>query len=116
MDGTTYGPEEVMGIYLEAVSEFKRSNPTFIGSKFIYTGSKHASSATIASYFEIVQRLHAKYPDDLAGFDMVVQEDTAISLVQLANRILALPKDLRFYFHAGETNWFGSIDENLVSR
>lgn len=104
-----------MRIYIEALDEFKRENPTFIGSKFIYSGGKRASEEVTAKYFETVQRLHAKYPQFLAGFDLSGQEDKARPLVTFAERILQLPADIQLFFHAGETNWYGSTDENVVS-
>lgn len=61
-----------------------------------------------------MRRLHAKFPEFLAGFDLVGQEDVAPGLISFAEQILKLPSDLKFFFHAGETNWFGSVDENLV--
>lgn len=103
-----------MAIYVEALDEFKRENPSFIGSKFIYAPIKQVSNETAANYFDVVLRLHAKFPHFLAGFDLVGQEDTAPGLVSFAQHILQLPADINFFFHAGETNWFGSVDENLV--
>lgn len=115
MDGNNYDEEAIMNIYFEALDEFKRENPTFIGSKFIYAPLKAADNKTIDGYFKIVQHLYAKFPEFLAGFDMVGQEDTSPSLLAFAENILALPSDIKLFFHAGETNWFGSVDENLVS-
>lgn len=104
-----------MEIYVEAAAEFKIDYPAWIGSKFIYAPVKQASNETIATYFDTVQQLNAKFPEFLAGFDLVGQEDTASPIVQFADHILKLPDDIHFFFHAGETNWFGSVDENLVS-
>lgn len=115
MDGNNYDEEATMGIYVEALDEFKRDNPSFIGSKFIYAPLKSADNQTINGYFKIVRHLYAKFPKFLAGFDLVGQEDTAPSLLAFAENILKLPSDIKLFFHAGETNWFGSVDENLVS-
>lgn len=115
MDGNTYDEEAVMGIYVEALDEFKRDNPTFIGSKFIYAPLKAANNDTINGYFKIVRHLNEKFPAFLAGFDLVGQEDTSPSLLAFAENILELPSVIKLFFHAGETNWFGSVDENLVS-
>lgn len=104
-----------MSLFVEAEEEFKSENPSFIGSKIIYCGGKFGSNETAAHYFEAVQRLHAKFPQSLVGFDLAGQEDKAIPLVNYAEQILKLPKDIKLYFHAGETSWFGSTDENVVS-
>lgn len=101
-------------MYIEAIDEFRRENPLFIGSKVVYAPSKLASNSTISHYFDAVRQLHANYPQFLVGFDLVGQEDAAPSLLSFAEHILKLPENLKFFFHAGETNWFGSIDENLV--
>lgn len=115
LDGKVYNEEETVEIYVEALNEFKHENPSFIGSKFIYAPLKQVSNETAANYFDVILRLHAKFPHFLAGFDLVGQEDTAPGLVAFAEHILQLPDDINFFFHAGETNWFGSVDENLVT-
>lgn len=102
-----------MKIYSEALAEFKQDHPNFIGSKVIYAPNK-VSIADSAQFFATAQRLNAAFPNFLAGFDLVGQEDIAPMLVLYAEQILKLPGDMKFFFHAGETNWFGSIDENLV--
>lgn len=105
-----------MKIYVDALNEFKQENPSFIDGKFIYAPLKTLPNATIATYFEIIRRLHERFPNDLAGFDLVAQEDISPPLESFAEEILKLPDDIKFFFHAGETNWFGSIDENLVIK
>lgn len=103
-----------MTLVIEALNEFKSDNPSFVGGKYIYAPVKIATNESIASYFEIIRRLHTKFPDFVIGFDLVGQEDPSPPLVTFAEHILQLPDDIKFYFHAGETNWYGSIDENLV--
>lgn len=114
MDGKIYNEEDTIDSYIEALNEFKHENPSFIGSKFIYAPLKGMPNETTVTYFDIIRRLHTKYPQFLAGFDLVGQEDVAPTLVSYAEQILQLPNDIKFFFHAGETNWFGSVDENLV--
>lgn len=98
----------------DAITEFKNENPTFIGAKLIYNGDKRVTHEK-AAYFENIRKLHAEFPQFLAGFDLSGQEDKSPPLVAFADQILKLPKDIKLYFHAGETNWFGSTDENLVN-
>lgn len=104
-----------MQLYVDGLDEYKAGNPDFIGSKFIYAPLKAAPNSTVQTYFEIVQRLHEKFPDFLAGFDLVGQEDSAPSIIDFAENLLKLPEDIKFFLHAGETNWYGSVDENLVN-
>lgn len=114
LDGKKYSEEDVMEIYIEALNEFMQENPSFIGSKFIYAPIKQMPNQTVATYFDIVRRLHSKFPNFLAGFDLVGQEDISPGLISFAEQILQLPDDIKLFFHAGETTWFGSTDENLV--
>lgn len=90
----------------------------FIGSKLIYSPSKKLLNETAYQKFkklsQTLRKLHEKYPQFLAGFDLVGKEDALPGLLTFAEPILQLPSDLKFFFHAGETNWWGSIDENLV--
>lgn len=50
----------------------------------------------------------------MMGFDLVGREDVSPGLDKYAERLLQLPDEIKFFFHAGETTWFGSVDENLV--
>lgn len=97
---------------IDALNEFKRENPSFIGGKYIYAPRKKAVDE---SNFAILCRLSEEFPDFVAGFDLVGEEDLSPPLVSFAERILQLPDGMKFFFHAGETNWYGSTDENLVS-
>lgn len=99
----------------DAITEFMNENPTFIGAKVIYNGDKRLMHEKAATYFENIRKLHTKFPQFLAGFDLSGQEDKSPPLVTFADQILKLPKDIKLYLHAGETNWFGSTDENLVN-
>ncbi|XP_055314977.1 adenosine deaminase 2-like [Sitodiplosis mosellana] len=114
LDGNDYSETDILDIYIETLDEFKRDNPLFIGSKLVYAPGKHVSNEIVLRYFDAVRRLHKKYPRFLAGFDLVGQEDKTPGLLSFAEQILKLPADLEFFFHAGETNWFGSVDENLI--
>lgn len=66
-------------------------------------------------------RLKQKYPDVIAGFDLVGAEDTGkpltdyiAPLIAFQERVKELGIDLPFIFHAGETlDDGGPIDGNL---
>lgn len=104
-----------MQIYIEALDEFKQENPGFIGSKFIYAPIKNASNRTADRYFDVVKNLHKKFPQYLVGFDLVGQEDVSKNILDFIDGLLDLPEDINLFLHAGETNWYGSVDENMVS-
>lgn len=46
---------------------------------------------------------------------MVGQEELGRPLKDFIPQLLSVPADIDFYFHAGETNWYGAaVDENLI--
>lgn len=114
LDGKTYNEEEVMQIYYQATMEFKEKNPTFIGAKIIYAPVRVVADDKIPELMQKVRNLHEKFPTFLAGFDLVGQEDKGRPLIDFSKEILKLPSTINFYFHAGETNWNGLTDDNLV--
>ena len=71
---------------------------------------------TVDAYLKTMLKLHDLFPDFVAGFDLVGQEDLGRPLTDYAEKLLKLPEYIKFFFHAGETNWNGqSSDENVVS-
>lgn len=114
LDGKSLNANEIVSTYFEAQNEFKRKNPSFIGTKFIFAAQKVFEADIMERAFEQIQRLHEQFPTFLAGFDLVGEEDKAPTLLSFAEPILNLPNEIKLFFHAGETNWFGSVDENLV--
>lgn len=116
LDGHDYTIEDTMKIITDAITEFMKENPSFIGVKLIYDGDKRVTSEVAATYFENIRKLHSKFPQFLAGFDLTGQEDTSSSLVSFDEQILKLPKEIKLYLGHGETNWFDSTDENLVNK
>ncbi|XP_055700997.1 adenosine deaminase AGSA [Phlebotomus papatasi] len=114
LDGKTYNEEENLQIYLDATREFKQENPTFIGAKFIYAPVRVVDDAGIKTLMAKVTQLHERFPNFLAGFDLVGQEDKGRPLIDFSQEILQLPDTINFYFHSGETNWNGLTDINLI--
>lgn len=114
LDGNIYAQEDIIKLYAEVISDFKREHPSFIDAKIIYSPTKYISDELLDSCCERIQRLYTKYSNILAGFDLVGQEDRTPPLSTFVQRVLSLPDNIKFFFHAGETNWFGSVDENLV--
>nr|XP_022918643.1 adenosine deaminase 2-like [Onthophagus taurus] len=113
LDGNIYGSVEVAGIYKQTLDAFMESHPDFIGAKLIYAPVRKVDNDTMNNYIDIANELAEKYPTFLAGFDLVGQEDLGNPLIEFINQLLN--KDMSFYFHAGETNWYGSsTDLNLV--
>lgn len=75
LDGNTYEDEEVVGLYYEILQLFKIAYPDFIGAKMIYAPSRKVDNITFDKYISTYQKLATLYPDFIAGFDLVGQED-----------------------------------------
>lgn len=114
LDGNQYSKTDIVQMYVDVLRNFQTANPEFIGSKFVYAPLKAVPNATFEEYAIVMRELSAMFPDFVAGFDLVGQEDTGRTLISFAEHLLQLPDEVRFFFHAGETNWFGRVDENLV--
>ncbi|KAG5677979.1 hypothetical protein PVAND_007691 [Polypedilum vanderplanki] len=117
LDGKKYGPIECAQIYVDVLKDFKQSHPDFVGSKFIFAPLRGVDDEIFDSYLPILQKLMNRFPEFIAGFDLVGQEDKGRPLIEYAERFLKYPSDIKFFFHAGETNWMGTTsDENLVKK
>lgn len=75
LDGTKYGPIEAAQMYVDVLKEFKATHPDFAGSKFIFAPIREVDDATFDSYLPIMMKLLNNFPDFIAGFDVVGQED-----------------------------------------
>lgn len=59
-------------------------------------------------------KLKQLFPDFVAGFDLVGQEDKGRPLIEFADKLNTASPGIQFFFHAGETNWNGQpTDLNL---
>lgn len=115
LDGKTYGPIEVVGMYHNTLKRFTTDYPDFYGARFIYAPHRGADSDQMDSYVNILEQIKSAYPNFVAGFDLVGQENLGNPLVAFIPQLLKLKeKGTKFFFHAGETNWQGcSVDSNL---
>lgn len=94
---------------------FVRDNPDFIGLKLIYAPLRAVDAQTMDYYLETMMQLKRIHPEFVAGFDLVGQEDKGKPLIEFANKLNSVDPEIRFFFHAGETNWNGeSTDLNLL--
>ncbi|KAH7337223.1 hypothetical protein B0J17DRAFT_666763 [Rhizoctonia solani] len=98
----------------------KRENE-FVGAKVIYTTLRFIDNQEIMWYLEDCMALKKEFPDLIAGFDLVAQEDTNKPLIYYIESLLWFQEetkkrglDIPFIFHAGETlDDGGSADSNL---
>ncbi|KAF8669690.1 adenosine [Rhizoctonia solani] len=93
----------------------------FVGAKVIYTTLRFVTNEELAWYLEDCMTLKKEFPDLIAGFDLVAQEDTNNPLIYYIESLLWFQQetknrglDIPFIFHAGETlDDGGAADSNL---
>ncbi|BFF99499.1 adenosine deaminase 2 [Drosophila madeirensis] len=106
---------DTVAIYQAEMERFKASHPDFIGSKLIYAPLRGVEPKVVEEYVKTAVELNKEFPNFMIGFDLVGQEELGRPLNDFVEPLLTMPEHIHFYFHAGETNWFGSpIDENLI--
>lgn len=114
LDGTVYDKMITAKAYRKTINRFMRDYPDFIGAKLIFAPSRKVDRNVLDQYIQTARQIKRDMPEFFAGFDLVGQEDTGRPLIEFVPQLLQA-KDLNFFFHAGETNWFGTpTDENLV--
>lgn len=96
------------------IEDFSRNNPSFIGAKVIFSRSRLTDPTTVEEYLKDAMTLKSQFPNLICGFDMVGQEDLGKPLQYFLPELLKVANSMDFFFHAGETNWYGTTtDENL---
>lgn len=65
-------------------------------------------------YLQTMAKLTELFPNSVAGFDLVGQEDKGQPLIEFAGKLDTVSPGIKFFFHAGETKWNGQpTDLNL---
>ncbi|XP_039219076.1 adenosine deaminase 2 isoform X3 [Crotalus tigris] len=118
LDGSLHDKFWSVAAFEEVSKQFVNDHPDFVGLKLIYTTFRKQSVSQIKEAIHTAIKLRTKFPNTVAGFDLVGWEDGGYSLWEL-KEALSLPETqgikLPYFFHAGETNWEGtSIDNNLL--
>lgn len=115
VDGTKLSSEDVVELLLALVEDFKRDHPQFLGIKVILAIFRNSDSSSVEAKMQRFVELQKKYPNFLVGFDLVGQEDLGIPLNNYVEKLKEISQNGRFFFHAGETNWFNTeADVNLI--
>ncbi|ODN05647.1 Adenosine deaminase CECR1, partial [Orchesella cincta] len=107
---------ETLRLFKETSDEFVRDHPDFWGAKYIYAPHRFHTPDTLQEMVNNASTMKATFPDYFAGFDLVGQEDKGTPLIGFLPQLLdAASKDIKFFFHSGETDWHGTkIDENII--
>lgn len=114
LDGTFHDPLVTAKCYRKAIKRFVTDYPDFSGVKIIYAPSRRVDKKVLDDYIKLARQIKFKMPEILAGFDLVGQEDLGTPLIEFVPQLLKV-RDLDFFFHAGETDWYGTLtDENLI--
>ncbi|RZC33971.1 A deaminase domain containing protein [Asbolus verrucosus] len=113
--GTIYDAFDTVNLYVDTLTEFRTHNPDFGGLRIIYSRNRRVNNVTMQEYIEEYLKFQEQFPELIAGFDLVGQEDLGEPLFEFADQFLAIANQTKFFFHAGETNWNGaSTDLNLI--
>ncbi|XP_074098199.1 adenosine deaminase 2-like [Cotesia typhae] len=118
LNGTEYGQMDVMKIYQEAADRFKRDHPHFFGVKVIFSLSAIKNIASPRKIEESISKaieMKSEFPEFFAGLDMDGYEDRRMPLKNFVEQLTKINSEIKFFFHAGETNWNGFVsDENVL--
>ncbi|XP_039752503.1 adenosine deaminase 2-like [Pararge aegeria] len=115
LNGTQHDQTYLPRLYNKVAKQFKADHPDFMGIKFIVTKYRGTGIEKIINSINLARRIKEEVPEVFAGFDLVGQEDLGKPLLDFLPILSEAKKDMNFYFHGGETNWFGTVsDENLV--
>uniref|UniRef100_A0A0A1WXA6 Adenosine deaminase n=1 Tax=Zeugodacus cucurbitae TaxID=28588 RepID=A0A0A1WXA6_ZEUCU len=113
--GRLFSPERSLREVLSIVEDFRRAHPNFMGIKAIFSTHRNVERTRVFENFEMFKSLHKDNPNFVIGFDLVGQEDRGKPLHNFVAELAELPRSAKFFFHAGETNWYGaSTDFNLL--
>ncbi|XP_050295454.1 adenosine deaminase 2-like [Anthonomus grandis grandis] len=114
LNGTTYDAKVFFETLMATVEDFKKDHPNFLGVKYIHSIYRGVDNSTLKNALEELIYFKSLYPDFIAGFDFVGLEEDGRNLLDFHEELSGVAKDLKFFFHAGETNQFGKTDLNLL--
>ncbi|XP_017486551.1 PREDICTED: adenosine deaminase CECR1-like [Rhagoletis zephyria] len=113
--GRTFSPERTVHELLTIVEDFRRQYPSFMGVKAIFSTHRDVERSRVSEKFKKFKSLHKAHTDFIIGFDLVGQEDRGKPLHNFVAELADLPRSAKYFFHAGETNWYGAAtDMNLL--
>ncbi|XP_059161999.1 adenosine deaminase AGSA-like [Physella acuta] len=119
LNGTQYDEEYGLQMIMDVTEQFMKQYPNFIGVKVIMCGNRNSNESFILEKIKTAIQLHQKYPDFMAGFDLVSDEQWYKPLIYYVDALLYPSKQnppyhLPYFFHAGETDWLSTeVDQNL---
>ncbi|XP_077090932.1 adenosine deaminase 2-A isoform X4 [Siphateles boraxobius] len=118
LDGTIHDRAWSLEVYRNITEQFRANHPDFIGTRIIFTVHRNLYVYQVKGAVQEAIEMQRKYPDIVAGFDLVGREDTGGSIWyfrEALSLISEMETQLPFFFHAGETDLDGTdVDRNVL--
>lgn len=122
--GRAAGNDAAVAQWRAVLAEIRQQHPEF-QLKLIVSHERVAPPPQVGNYLREALRLRKQYPDLVAGFDLVNEEDRSHALLDFLDEWLAIDREARaagitlpYFFHAGESNRAdnGNLFEALLLR
>uniref|UniRef100_A0AAR2JXZ4 adenosine deaminase n=1 Tax=Pygocentrus nattereri TaxID=42514 RepID=A0AAR2JXZ4_PYGNA len=118
LDGRVRDREWSLQTYKNITEQFRLEHPDFIGIRIIVTVHRELSLSQVKQTISDTIELQKRYPEIIAGFDLVGREDTGKSIWYF-REALSVPTEVKanlsYFFHAGETDLDGTdVDRNVL--
>ncbi|XP_060758822.1 adenosine deaminase 2-A-like isoform X1 [Neoarius graeffei] len=118
LDGTIHDREWTIQTYKNVTEQFTLEYPDFIGIRLIYSVDRSQNLSMVKIAVRDTIEMQKRYPEIIAGFDLVGQEDKGNSIWYFRDA-LSIPAEVKaklsYFFHAGETGLYGTdVDGNIL--
>ncbi|XP_060759495.1 adenosine deaminase 2-A-like [Neoarius graeffei] len=118
LDGTIHDREWIIQTYKNVTEQFTLEYPDFIGIRLIYSVDRLQNLSMVKIAVRDTIEMQKRYPEIIAGFDLVGQEDKGNSIWYFRDA-LSIPAEVKaklsYFFHAGETGLYGTdVDRNIL--
>lgn len=114
LNGTVYGNEQFFEIFLSTVNEYRVRHPSFLGVRYIHSVYRGVTLEQLKTALTELIKLQESFPDFIVGFDFVGYEEEGHQLVYYHEVLSEFKDKVKFFFHAGESNWYGKTDFDLI--
>ncbi|KAI2665563.1 Adenosine deaminase 2-A [Labeo rohita] len=85
LDGTIHDTAWSLEVYRNITEQFRANHPDFIGSRLIFSVHRSLSVSQVKQAVQEAIKMQRKYPDIVAGFDLVGREDTGRSICRIGH-------------------------------
>ncbi|XP_017349959.1 adenosine deaminase 2-A [Ictalurus punctatus] len=118
LDGTIHDIEWSIQTYKNVTEQFKLERRDFMGIRLIVSVHRSQNLSTVKKAVKDTIEMQKRYPEIIAGFDLVGREDGGNSIYYFRDA-LSVPAEVKaklsYFFHAGETDLYGTdVDRNIL--